>query len=200
LHWLLWRWCGQMPAPPHSLHSLLRRWCGQMPAPPHSLHLLLWRWCGQSPAPPHSLHLLLSRSCGQRLRAFLCAAPPAPVASPHRRRFPAPHAASGAAACAALCSGPPGRRALPLRHSRANACPLLRSAMGPTTTPVTGPFGGRRDSVRAPKWAPGRRASRSRCARWRPRRPPQQWGQSTPVRYPHRGCWRSAAWRRRRAL
>ncbi len=56
LQLVLWRWCWQMLAPPHSLHLLLMRWCWQMLAPPHSLHLSLRRRCWQMLAPPHSLH------------------------------------------------------------------------------------------------------------------------------------------------
>ena len=103
LHWLLMRWCWQMPATPHSLHRLLMRWCWQMPAPPHSLHVLLMRWCWQMPAPPHSLqsllrrwcwqmlapphslHVLLWRWCGQRPPLRVAPSAVAPAAAPMRR-------------------------------------------------------------------------------------------------------------------
>jgi hypothetical protein len=59
MHVFLWRWCGQMLAPLHSLQSLLRCLCGQKIGLPHSLLVLLWRLCGaplalvRADAPPH---------------------------------------------------------------------------------------------------------------------------------------------------
>jgi hypothetical protein len=54
MHVFLWRWCGQMLAPLHSLQSLLRCLCGQKIGLPHSLHVLLWRLCAQMP--PRTYH------------------------------------------------------------------------------------------------------------------------------------------------
>ena len=56
LHWLRWRPCSQIEAPPQSLHWLRTRPCSQIEAPPQSLHLLRWRPCS------HSLRPHLSRS------------------------------------------------------------------------------------------------------------------------------------------
>jgi hypothetical protein len=60
-----WRWCGQRPAPPHSLHMLLRRWCKQNLAP-HSPCICSFSAGDGRVLPPPQCLLWLSRSTFDR--------------------------------------------------------------------------------------------------------------------------------------